>query len=76
MPTLNENRLAQWRRDIVEARIRLADDHLPPSKERELWTLVDSRESCIRLSGADFDAELEQIDREIEAALRGSRRAV
>jgi hypothetical protein len=36
----------------------------------ELWTVIDCRETCIKLSGADFTEQLERIDREIEQALR------
>ena len=70
VPNVTTEKLAQWRREIVEARIRLDDDDLPNNLQRLYWTIVDCRETCIRLSDADFEAELELIDREIEAALR------
>ena len=66
MPSCDEKRLAQWRREIVRLRIRLVD----LLKQRELWTVIDCRETCIKLSGADFTEQLERIDREIEQALR------
>jgi hypothetical protein len=69
VPTFDEEKLAEWRREIVRLRIRLADD-LPLAKQYELWTLIDCRETSIRLSGADFTEQLERIDREIERALR------
>ena len=75
MPYADVSRLAEWRREIVEARIKLADDNLSADMQRELWTVVDCREACIQLSGADFPAQLEQIDREIEAELQPRRRA-
>ena len=75
MPTVTAHRLSEWRRDIVDARIRLAESPLPAELERELWTIVDCREACIKLSGADFDAEMERVDREMEAALRPRKRA-
>jgi hypothetical protein len=75
VPTVTPHRLSEWRHDIVEARIRLAESPLPPQLERELWTIIDCREACIKLSGADFDAEMERVDREIEAALRPRKRA-
>ena len=75
MPTVTPHRLSEWRREIVKARIRLAESALSAQLERELWTIVDCREACIKLSGADFDAEMERVDREIEAALRPRRRA-
>jgi len=68
VPSCDEKRLAQWRREIVRLRIRLVD--LPIEKQRELWTVIDCPETCIKLSGADFSEQLEQIDREIERALR------
>jgi hypothetical protein len=36
----------------------------------ELWQVVDCCEWSLKLLVADFLAELERIDREIEAALR------
>ena len=75
MPTVTPHRLSEWRREIVKARIRLAESALSTQLERELWTIVDCREACIKLSGADFDAEMELVDREIEAALRPRRQA-
>jgi hypothetical protein len=69
VPTVSSHRLSQWRREIVQARIRLVESPLSPQLERELWTIVDCREACIKLSGADFKAEMEQVDREIEMAL-------
>ena len=66
MPT--QQRLSEWRRDIVDARIKLADE-LPANLQRYYWTIVDCRETCIRLSDANFEEQLELIDREIEARL-------
>jgi predicted aspartyl protease len=68
VPSCDEKRLAQWRGEIVRLRIKLVD--LPIEKQRELWTVIDCRETCIRLGGADFAEQLERIDREIERALR------
>jgi hypothetical protein len=73
--TATSQRLSEWRDEIVRARIRLAESPLPPLLERELWTIVDCREACIKLSGADFHVEMELVDREIEAALRPRKRA-
>ena len=64
-----------WRREIVEARIKLADDSLPRSQRAALWRVVDWREWCLKMMVRDFPAELEKIDREIEEELRGKRRA-
>jgi hypothetical protein len=65
-------RLAAWRAEIVRARIALASEHLPYAKRLELWLIVDGREACIKLSGSSFSSEMEQVDRELEAALRCS----
>jgi hypothetical protein len=64
------DRAQQWRREIVQARIKLADEHMNPSKRAELWQVVDCREWCLRMLVADFPSELERIDREIEHELR------
>jgi hypothetical protein len=74
VPYADLPRLAEWRREIVSARIKLADSSLPAHKLRDLWTVVDCREACIQLSGADFPAQLELIDREIENELHPRRR--
>jgi hypothetical protein len=65
--------VADWRRQIVEARIELADDDIAPARHYELWSIVDTREWLIKLAAKDFEAELELIDREIEAELRPKR---
>jgi hypothetical protein len=59
-----------WRREIVKARIELADEDLSSARRAELWQVVDCCEWSLKLLVADFPAELERIDREIEAALR------
>ena len=55
-------RAQTWRREIVQARIRLADY----TQRAELWRIVDYREWRLKMLVADFPAELERIDREIE----------
>ena len=59
-----------WRREIVKARIELADEALSNARRAELWQVVDCCEWSLKLLAADFAAELERIDREIEDALR------
>jgi hypothetical protein len=59
-----------WRREIVQARIRLADEGLTYAQRAELWRIVDYREWCLQILVRDFPAELERIDREIEHELR------
>jgi hypothetical protein len=63
-------RAKSWRREIVQARIKLADDRLSYTQRAELWQVVDIREWCLKMLVADFPAELERIDREIESELR------
>jgi hypothetical protein len=71
LPTdLVRARAQSWRRDIVQARIKLANDGLSYTQRRELWQIVDVREWCLKMLVQDFPAELEQIDREIEYELR------
>jgi hypothetical protein len=63
-------RAKAWRRDIVQARIKLAEHGLSQSQRSELWQIVDVREWCLKMLVADFPEELERIDREIENELR------
>ena len=63
-------RAKSWRRDIVQARIKLADEGLTYHQRTELWQVVDIREWCLKMLVQDFPAELERIDREIENELR------
>lgn len=62
--------LPLWRRAIVEARIKLVEPGLSEAQERYLWESINCRELLLRLVATDYDAELEQIDREIEDELR------
>ena len=75
MPYATKKTIAAWRREIVQARIKLASDGLPSATIRELWTIVDCREACLKLSGADFKAEMELVDRKMEAELMPKRHA-
>lgn len=63
-------RVRQWRREIVLARIKLADDNLSRAQRDALWRVVDFREASLQNVVDDFPAELEMIDREIEHELR------
>jgi hypothetical protein len=75
VPYATKKTIAAWRHEIVKARIKLADENLPAHTIRELWTIIDCREACIKLGGTDFEAEMELVDREIEAELTPRRRA-
>ena len=63
-------RARSWRREIVRARIKLADEGLTRAQRFALWQVVDCREACLKLLVEDFPSELERIDREIEDELR------
>ena len=63
-------RARAWRREIVQARIKLADERLSAAQRAERWRIVDHREDCLRMTVRAFTAELERIDREIEDGLR------
>jgi hypothetical protein len=66
----DRERAESWRSEIVKARIRLAEPGLAYEQRSDLWSIVDFREWCLRMMVTDYRAELEQIDREIETALR------
>lgn len=67
-----ERELANWRREIVDYRLQISDD-VAPEIARAYWALVDVLEACIKLSGADFEEQMELIDRQIEDRLRRRR---
>jgi hypothetical protein len=67
---LKGERARLWRRDIVQARIQLADQGLSFSQRAELWRIVDCRELSLKMLVPNFTDELERIDREIEDELR------
>jgi hypothetical protein len=62
--------LAQYRRDVVEARIKLASPNITFEQEKWLWQLIDCREWLIKLVSKRYEAEMEKIDRELEQAFR------
>lgn len=76
MPFSISQYVADLRREIVQARIELVGVGIPFPRRHELWTIVDTREWLIKLASNEFHAELEKIDREIEAALRSKRDAI
>jgi len=61
--------IALCRKDIIDARIKLATSSLNQEQRDELWQLVDSREWFVKMVAKDYRSELEQIDRELEAEL-------
>lgn len=62
--------IAVCRKDIAAARLKLGISRtLSDAQRSELWNLVDSREWFIRMVAKDYIAELEQIDRDLEAEL-------
>lgn len=62
--------IAVFRQDIVNARIKLASPNLSPKQQRELWQIVECHEWFIKMLAPTYEAELEQIDRDLEVALR------
>ena len=61
--------IALCRKDIIDARIKLATSSLNQEQRDELWQLVDSREWFVKMVAKDYRSELEQIDRQLEAEL-------
>ena len=62
--------IGRSRREVVDARIRLATDRsLSDERRVALWTLIDSREWFLKMVAKDYAAELERIDRELELEL-------
>jgi hypothetical protein len=59
--------IGRSRREVVDARIRLATDRsLSDERRVALWTLIDNREWFLKMLAKDYSAELERIDRELE----------
>jgi hypothetical protein len=62
--------IAACRKDIAAARLKLGTIRtLSDGQRSELWGLVDSHEWFIRMVAKDYTAELELIDRALEAEL-------
>jgi hypothetical protein len=60
------------RKHIVDARMNMSTNRMLTNGQRnDLWLLVDSREWFIRMVAKNYNAEIEQIDRELEAELSG-----
>ena len=62
--------VALWRRDIVKARIQLVSEDLAPQRQDSIWHGIDCREWFIKMVADDYRAEMEIIDRMLEAELR------
>jgi hypothetical protein len=63
--------MALCRRDIVFARMRLSSDRtLSPEVRDALWHTIESREWFLKMVGRNFEAELEAIQRDLEAELQ------
>jgi hypothetical protein len=62
--------VALWRRDIVKARIKLVSEQLPAPRQDAIWSGIDCREWFIKMVADDYHAEMETIDRMLEAELR------
>jgi hypothetical protein len=58
--------LAMCRKEIVKCR---SERNLSPQQQAELWQIIDAREWFVKMVSQDFAAQLEEIDRELEAEL-------
>jgi hypothetical protein len=58
------------RDQIVNARIKLALEQLSPAQEAELWRVIECIEALIKMRANCFQAELEQIDRQLQEKFR------
>ena len=66
--------IALLRNGIVATRIKLASSgNLSAAQVSELWRVIDAQEWLIKMVAKDYEAELEQIDRELESELIRSR---
>ena len=62
--------IALCRKDIVDARIKLATNRTLNDEQRaDLWHIIDAREWFVRMVAKNYTGELEQIDRELEREL-------
>ena len=68
--TDSETFIAIARQQIVEARIKLASGLISPAEAEEQWQIISGIEAIIKMRARSFEAELEQIDRELEDRLR------
>jgi hypothetical protein len=58
------------RSGVVTTRIKLASNgNLSAAQVSELWRVIDVQEWLIKMVARDYEAELEQIDRELETEL-------
>ena len=71
MPSEETFAFLAWAREhIIDARIKIALHSVTPRQEADLWRLVDALELLIKARAQSLDAELEQIDRELEHRFR------
>jgi hypothetical protein len=62
--------LGMCRRDVISARLRLAKERtLKPEERDALWHIIDARSWVLEVVAKDFDAEIAQIDADLEAEL-------
>jgi hypothetical protein len=62
--------IALCRRDIIGARLRLAKERPLPEEQRAgLWGIIDARQWVLDMIGQDYESELSQIERDLEAEL-------
>jgi hypothetical protein len=69
LPT-TQRLLALCRNDILTARVKLATERtLDEGARAELWHVIDAREWFLQMVSKDFDAELAQIEQQLERDL-------
>ncbi len=58
------------RRDILNARLRLASERSLTEAERTaLWLIIEARQWVLSITAADFSSEIETLSQELEAEL-------
>ena len=68
--TTTRHLIARARAEIVTARIELACFYrLTDEQRRALWQYIESRELLMKMLAKDYAAELEAVDRALEAEL-------
>jgi hypothetical protein len=60
-----KSELAAWRREIVDYRLVITED-MKPDIARAYWAIIEFIEARIKLSGANYEEQMELVDRELE----------
>lgn len=63
--------IGMCRRQIVDAKLRLCSARNMDQNTRDgIWVIIESRQWVIQMLAKDFEGELTQIERELEAEMR------